>query len=524
MGFTKKIYYETMLWINDDDNNTDDIATENALDFLNNTDKLCTPSFILRREIKRLVDEKAINLDIDVEKFPTETNEKLPDDIVEIFSRELASIFKDYGIHSNQWASYLKDESFCNRQTAIKIIFAFGMDEETAQKFLLVNGHNLFSVRNPFDYICIFCKKCGFNFNEAQNMLKLFEEGASIPLPYVAEKTGLAENMTIELKNETENISRDAKIKDADEKKTRLIKYMLQNQSEFVAKVERKRKGQVRRVEYPSGFSIRKIKMLKLFTKYLAILYPTFMKSSVRNGEWYLMKKSASSTYNQLKTAIHQFFGLDAIDLNFAQYKEQDINVKKVAAIAYKNSFNGSVILPLKNMPQILRAIMRSPEKPDNSHDLDRSTIILLTYFFIDGCRYAIQKQKMPSELAIENLEKTISNTTDAAEKALLIALKDIVYKINDLLAPPASTDDDAFYNPKPLDTYIDAINVMLNCFDFCPFYVPFMMDRFVLFCLLKSTVNYEDERQYLLKAVLQRAKEQTDDKIKSKIPGVHDE
>lgn len=531
MEFTEEVYYETMLWINDDDNNTDDIATENAFDFLNNTDKLCTPGFILRRELKRLVieKEKAITLNISVENLQTDTNEMLPDDIADSLSFELAKAFKDYGISPEQWSSYLKDEYFCNRKNAVKIILAFGMDDEITQKFLLANGHNLFSLRNPFDYICVFCKKCGFSFKEAQDMLKLFEEEASKLSPCAVAEKANPTDMTIALKNETENISGDTTIKDDNEKKTRLIKYMLQNRSEFVEKVERKdRQGQVHRVEYPSGFSLRKIEMLKLFAEYLAALYPTFMKSSMKNEEWHLIEKSVTTsqgeltTYNQLKTAIYQIYGLDAIDLDFDDYRLENINVKKVAAIAYRNAFNSSVVLPLKNMPQNLRAIMRSEKKPNNAQDVDRSTIILLTYFFIDGCRCAIRKKKLPDKLTVESLESIINKTSSVAETNLLTALKEIIDKVRDLLETPA-TANEPFPNPKPLDTYIDALNLMLMCFDFSACYLPFMLDRFILLCLMKDFVNYEDERQYLIKAVLQLAKDRTDEKINSALQEIHD-
>ena len=174
MEFTEKINMEMTAWVNDDDNNTDDVTTENVLKFLNDTKNICTPGFILRREIKRLATEDKIKLDISINSLNTKTNVPLSDETANTLANVLAKTFETCGIYPKQWKSYLKDELFCNRETAIKIILAFNMSDEIAAKFFLASGHNFFNARNPFDYICVFCKKCGFSFDEALDMLKKF--------------------------------------------------------------------------------------------------------------------------------------------------------------------------------------------------------------------------------------------------------------------------------------------------------------------------------------------------------------
>ena len=52
-----------------------------------------------------------------------------------------------------------------------KIIFAFKMDEVTAAKFLLANGHELLSLRNPLDYACRVCLKYyNFTYSNAETL------------------------------------------------------------------------------------------------------------------------------------------------------------------------------------------------------------------------------------------------------------------------------------------------------------------------------------------------------------------
>ena len=161
---------------------SENIVPDEALDFLKNTKKLCTPGFILRREIKRLVAEKILDVEIEKKFFdtlPVEENIVWDEKIIESLAKSLNKTFRSYGITENQWKDYLNDKAFCNRNNAIKIIFAFNMynkeEKEDAYKFMAACGHNLFSARNPFDYICMFCLECGFSYSEALQLLNNFE-------------------------------------------------------------------------------------------------------------------------------------------------------------------------------------------------------------------------------------------------------------------------------------------------------------------------------------------------------------
>lgn len=513
MGFTENITAEVTAWVNGDDNNTANISPEDVLKFLNNTTDLCTPGFILRREIKRLVNEKKINLDIPVEKLPTETNEPLDDNIINPLANTLAKTFAKYEIHPNQWKSYLTDESFCNRETAIKIIFAFNMNnDETLAKFLLASGLNLFSVRNPFDYICLFCRKCGYSYFDVLTTFKNFETELKNSPNAAAKKPNPSEEMTRTLKNETEKIFANGKIKSPVDKLKQLTDFMVKHRGEFSTK---NKDG-----KYNSGFSLQKIKMLNLFTKYLVMLYPTYDNfKTEKTREVRTNLDGEPKIYGQFVRAIHQVYDFDALSWNFSDYEEDGVSTRKVANVAYKIPFNNSVILPLKNMSKILRAMLRSPKDSDNYQDLDRNTILLFTYFFIEGYRCALRAKKPPAELAIEKLEQTIAATKDDDKKKFLIALKEIVYKIYDLEKPLPIANP-----PKPLDICIDAIKQMLLCFDFTSCYLPFLLDRFVLLCLLKNPVDQNGVHQYLLESVLKEAAEQTEEEISSKIMEAHNE
>ena len=574
---------------------SENIVPDEALDFLKNTKKLCTPGFILRREIKRLVAEKILDAEIDKKIFdtlPIEENIVWDDRIIELLAKSLTKQFRAYGISDNQWKDYLKDKAFCNRNNAIKIIFAFNMEDDDAYKFMVACGHNLFSARNPFDYICMFCRKCGFSYFDVLRLLKDFENNtpyffleqafsklltqkdlnqeetvkniisalnmdANTARNFVAAFKGSLTNsddeeenifanvMTQNLKNETVSISKNDNINPT-EKKQRLISYMSQNRGAFSPKIVTKTK--ITESQYSAGFSLRRIKMLQSLLKSLALLYPEveiFNEAEVQlHPEKYFQHKplrkkdnGEPKVYRHLVEAMLQTHYIDTLDLDFREILDKDKakTARDAANIAYSIPFNSGVLLPLKLLPENLRAIMRPlKNQPNNAKDLDRNTLLLLTYFFIAAYREAIFAEKLqanseiseenklkqknlilkeiPAELKIDNIEKSLDdkNTTET-EKSLLIVIKEIVYRLRDL--------EDKKPSPKEkLNAYIDSLNDMLQCFDFSQCYLPFILDRFILLCLLANPLELpledngikEDALQYFMTRVIDKNIEQS--------------
>ena len=566
---------------------SENIVPDEALELLKNTKKLCTPGFILRREIKRLVAEKILDVEIEKKFFdtlPIEENIVWDDKIIELLAKSLTKQFRAYGISENQWKDYIKDKSLCNRNNAIKIIFAFNMEDDDAYKFMVACGHNLFSSRNPFDYICMFCRECGFSYSEALQLLNDFENNTpycfldqaltkllaqkdlnqeetvkniitalkmddntaqnfaaafkgSLTNADNAEENIFAEGMTQILKNETASISEKNKINPT-EAKQRLISYMSQNRVAFSPKIVTKTK--ITESQYSSGFSLRKIKMLKALLKYLALLYPEVEMFNKDDLNFQPLKKKDNGepkVYRHLVEAMLQTHCIDPLNLNFREILGEDKakTARDAANIAYSEPFNSGVLLPLKLLPENLRAIMRPlKNQPNNSKDLDRNTLLLLTYFFIAAYREALFAEKLkakpklseeeklklenlilkeiPAELKIDNIENSIEDqNTVKTEKSLLIVLKGIVYRLIEM-------ENKNFSQKENLDAYIDSLNDMLQCFDFSQCYLPFILDRFILLCLLANPLELplrdngikEKALQYFMTRVIDKNIEQS--------------
>ena len=255
---------------------------EKIFDFLNAKENLCTADFILRRQIQTQLPE-LIRQAADGLHFADLTqsgNIPWATELVEKLSSLLVNhhfhAVKKLNLDRRQWAKILRGNALCNRTSAIKLIFALDMDEPTAAKFLVANGKPLFSTRNPFDYLCNFCRKARLSYDTATDLLSKFETQRTA----AADEKFFAptEFATVRLENETQQIADNVTLSPSD-KQSQILKYMLDNQSEFVAKVERKdRYGQIRRADYPSGFSLANEQKLKVLLKYLTKFYPQFLK------------------------------------------------------------------------------------------------------------------------------------------------------------------------------------------------------------------------------------------------------
>ena len=499
--------------LNENSFELDKATLENVFHFLNDRRNLCTAEYILRRQLQIAfpsIFHKARTAKIakeDCSDLRENGNVPWSAEFVDNLSRLIVSEkfpkVNSLNLDRRQWKNILTGEALCNRATAVKLIFAFEMDEDSAEKFLIANGKNPFSTRNPFDYLCEFCLRGNFSYDTAVELLERFEavvtdfhdEDSMEPLDYA----------TILLENETRRILTNDKLS-PEEKKVQIVKYMIEHANEFVAKVERKN----RRAEYPSGFSKQNNLNLKIFLRHLTKMYPAFFQWKEENEfDSYLLTKNVQKDKDDLpKNLEHLIQAMrDAQEIYFWEDEEleeiglptgnkKDEHGKRQLKEKQRYDaipFNNVILLPLKNLSKTLRSILRAEEYPDNAQDVDRSTVLFLAYFFIYGC---LMPQVQTDKLS-EELEREIAGEENPQTNKLLYALKAIVNNVESLE-----------YEDNPFELYIDSLNELLESFNCSKFYAPFVVDRFILLCLatLQRSDNEDDLPEYLMNMLIEES------------------
>lgn len=490
---------------------------EKIFKFLNARENTCTADFVLRRQIQSTFPELMKKAGGECADLSRSGNVPWGKQIVDNLSRVLAAEtfdgVKEFRLDHRQWEKILTGQAICNRATAIKLIFALKMDEATAAKFLLANRKEAFSTRNPFDYLCRFCLAGGFTYDTAVALLEEFEAKREKSLN---ERTGkVVEFATVRLENETQKILEDDKLCKPEEKQARILEYMLENQEEFVAKIERKsREGVVRSKEYPSGFSLSNGRKLKVFLKYLTELYPTFLQvktldefdslvlsktveqnadGSPKNIEQLMQSmREAHEIYFWENEALEEI-GLPTGNERYADGKRRLKEKKLYDAIP----FNSAILLPLKNLSTTLRENLRGEEFINNAKEVDRSTILFLAYFFI---KRLVGSQKDLNKLAgkLDEAIAAIDDERDENSLDLLYALKEAVNKLESL------------EQSKAVEIYVESLNALLETFNRSKFYAPFVEDKCVLLCLLSldRSTTQDDLPKYLLSTLIEKSYE----------------
>ena len=559
--FTKNVEQEMQRWATAlyDYNGWLDTAKPNEIvDFLNDATNLCTPGFVLRRHLKSHYTDPAsealsdrddairkIFSDNDAAKSRVDLNVAWDKTIVDELSNLLgAATFtacarEHLGVNAAQWQKYLTDKSIPNRETLIKLSFALRLSDETLSKLLLSAAKNPLSVRNPIDYICMFCRNCNLTFDDVIEMMSQFEsESPEVPDGQKILLNPTEDQMTIALKNETALIAQDDTM-NASDKKQKLLQYMNEHANEFTVRVLKKRSydqlkkmDAAKKTEYASGFSMRNIARLKLLLKYLTVLYPNYTSidattHTVEKKPIEIDDDGVPKTFQHLTSALLESQGIELKEVsefitlptatlinitpeelmrmpadNVEELLTQRPKIpREIVNRLEKIPFNKSVVLMLRNLPQTLRATMRPLEYPASAQGLDRETVLTLTYFLIMGCRFS-----PTAENFIAMLEDDLDAfAKDATRSKLCNAIMDIVDGVSD-------TDfDQAAPNESPLNFYIDALNGMLESFELEDLYLPFVIDRCVLLCLLADPLNaplinnadHSDELQYLINLII---------------------
>lgn len=488
--------------------------------FLNRRDTLCTPGFLLRRQIQeqfphlmREAEGRCGLLPGDYPDLTKAGNVPWPEALTRSLAKVLSeTVFPGYGagrpgIDSRQWQSYLDEGSMCNRSTAIKLIFALEMDDAAAAKFLLSNGRDLLSVRHPVDFICKYCLEHTprLPYEKAMELASQFEARRSGALDGAGRGKNAGDTapsfgygMTTELDGMLRDLLDGADGLPEDTRAERLIGYMVEHEREFSPKYQKKnqkhRLGEPQ-YEYASGFSLQNIRMLKVLLKYLAILYPASVgldsEDRAVNIPVETDDQGVPRVYSHLTQAMFQLQ-----DIDLPEHGELNVPAKGKEKLAYDQiPFNENIVLPLKNLSAALRAMVRAEDNPANAKDVNRSTVLLLAYFFITGFQYVPPRGiPAPAEGIERQLEADLTRADDPGEARILHALLDMTDLLYDTEGDPAGA-------------YLACLNRLLACFHFGGFYPPFVLDRFVFLCLLADPMNAamgaDDALQYMMQLVI---------------------
>lgn len=480
------------------------------IESMNKRELICTAGFLLRQQIQqhfpKIMEEAAKNSKIPLEDCADLSkagnvpwDEKFTKALANVLASEKAcKAFSGYDakkkiLEARQWFNYLQDETRPQREMAIKLIFALKMDDATASKFLISADHNLFSVRNPFDYICNFCLTCDprFTYAEACEMLSEFEKNLPKEIPAAAAAEKDSSNATEEMTNEISNIAKGSNI----DPKAKLLAYMKKKSAEFVRKVPKKNQRDKaegeREMEYPSGFSRSNIEQLEHFTEYLVMLYPQIDSSGVRTVTD-AQGREVIERFSTLNDLVEEMYCTQGI--RFKENAKLNLPSKGAALNAYnKIPLNKDVVLQLKNLSETLRAIMRASTHPANAQDISRGTIMILAYFFITGYLYA---ENDVAENFSEKLRQD-ENNAKGLKKKIIQMLRNVTEQLDEI----ADSDE-------PVKDFKAALNVILTCFHFTNFYPPFVLDRFVMLCLLADplSVNLRNKSlPFLMQLVITR-------------------
>lgn len=483
-----------------------------VVDSLNDKQNICTPGFLMRRQIQgtfpELLEAAAEETKEVYSDLFVSNNIMWPESLVKCLCVKLEKYVKaeyDQVITANTWKSWLCDKIFPTRNLAVKLSFLLEMDDYTTTKFLLSCGHEAFSARNPLDCICLFCKLLcpKGDWKKVEDILAQYEKNrpekmsdshkrsqslGSIGMTRIINKKiselasiGTPESELVDVQNE-------------------LIEYMYSIDSEFTRhKVTSKKDTKTNR-PYLSGYSLERCQRVLELAKYLVVLYPGYDNAVYVGGdrrmdsrtnrvseakyskeEWKNVKINANG-YPNLKDLSRAFVylhewdfaqpsGLGLVDINPKTGKAFRTSAKKQNHDK-KIPFNNDVyrICKAYSEDNRLSSIALLLDQVDNAVPVERKDILLMAYLFIS----AYSRKSYDSILRDTLYEMANSNSdTDIFSERM----RNILTQLEDIAIMYEDEDKIA--------GYISCINQFLQLFDFEPFYPPFLLDRFILFALV---------------------------------------
>ena len=492
------------------------------VDALNDRRNICTPGFLMRRQLQETFPELLESVSKETGEVYSDlfigNNIPWPEKFVKCLSSKLEKHAKTQSqtVKASQWNAWLNDDSFpVKRELAVKLSFLLDMDDYVTTKFLLSCSHEPFSVRNPLDCICLFCKQIRpkGTWKKVEELLSEYEKNrpenepiADRPQMPVGKlgKTYMISAKIPELAGastpeyQLENLQHD------------LIAYMYSMDSEFTHRKRTSKKDTKADRPYLSGYSLERCQNLLELTKYLVILYPGYDNAVYKGGDRRTDKRNKEKENVLIKNVTYSFEKEewknvlmengypDLRDLSraftysrnwdFAEPSELTlVGINPKTGHAYKNSakkdahdkipFNKDVYMICKAYSEgdRLKKIALMKKQVENAVPVERKDILLLAFLFIS--EYSRQKENTD---IMEHLYEMADINSDI--DSFSFEIKSIIGQLENI--------EDMLDKDEKISGYISCINQFLQLFNFQEFYPPFLLDRFILFSLVGEEIG----------------------------------
>lgn len=501
---------------------------------LNNSRNICTPGFLMRRQIQEtfhdlLETATAETHEVYADLFESK-NVPWPEPLIRNLSSKLEKFAREnYNeiVKKNSWISWLTDESFpTKRELAVKLSFLLSMDDYTTTKFLLSCGHEPFSVRNPFDCICLFCKQLHpkGDWKKVTEILSQYEKNrpqSSTKKSSKRQTVGSRRMSRIINDKIPELANATAPEYQLEDVQNGLIAYLYSIDNELT------RREKITSGPYLSGYSLERCQRFLELTRFLAVLYPEYDNAVYSGGDRRenirtKRKGSCISSYetkytfetikkvsvdsngypnlNDLSKAFvyaHDWDFAEPSGLGLVEY-DKDKGKAKYRTSAKKDyhdkkiPFNREVyrICQSYSEENRLARITLLPNQKEIDLPIERKDILLMAFLFISGySRWKDAVEYSSWKNADENINPTelfdqltgiiTENPDDAFFSSEITSL---IGRLNDVLNLRDKSE--------MIKCYIDCINNFLELFNFELFYPPFLLDRFILFALVAEEIG----------------------------------
>ena len=502
---------------------------------LNDKRNLCTPGFLMRRQIQAAFPElleaaSEESREVYADLFVS-NNVMWPKAFVECLCSKLEKFVKtkhNQIVKASQWKAWLNDEAFpTKRELAVKLSFLLDMDDYTTTKFLLSCGHEPFSTRNPLDCICLFCKllRPKGDWKKVEEILNQYEKNRPEKMTDNYKKTPSAGSIgvTYEINNKIPEL---ASVSDPESKlvdvQNDLIEYMYSIDAEFTRRRVPSKRGAKTSPPYLSGYSLERCQKLLELTKYLVELYPGYDNAVYVGGDRRTDSRTKNKEKNKEKTNSNKtnkekilvpkiiyseeewknvriddngYPNLPDLSKAFVYLHEWDfaepsglglVDINPETGKAFRTSarkekhdkipFNNDVYMICKAYSENNR--LSSIALTLNQTDVvpvERKDILLMAYLFISAYSRKSDDPVLRNTLYEMADSNSDTDTFSADMKSIIGQLEDIVIML----------DDD-----NKIAGYISCINQFLRLFNFEPFYPPFLLDRFILFALVGEEIG----------------------------------
>lgn len=471
---------------------------------LNDRSKLCTPGFLIRRQIQTAYpDLLQMAADETAESYPDlfkSNNLPWPEALLKNLGLKLEKHMlqgQKQVVKAKEWIKWMNDSSVpTKRELAIKLSFLLDMDDSSSTKFLLACGHEPFSVRNPLDCICLFCKLVYTrnDWAKVEELLTEYEEKRPDEEGPVTTKTATGTiGMTEQIRQTLQSFS-ESGVPESEKKilEQDLLQYMFSQDQEFTRRKILVKKNKetgtktAKKSVYASGYSLSRRSLLLDLTRYLAKLYPTYDREAYQGGDRRNTRDDMAETLSMdvapVRVDESGFPNLTDLSRAFIcshgwEFVEpSELNLSSYGSVknAHDNiAFNRQIYLFCKSYEKNNRlgAIERFLLYPDHAETVERKDILLLAYLFISGY----------SRIEEEDLKEELYDMAEAPQGESLY-LQNIIDQLDDIA--------DMWDEDQKIKGYISCMNAFLLHFSFEPLYPPFILDRFFLYALVGEEIG----------------------------------